>query len=193
MVWRNFFTSARRVLRKALAIFLLAVAAGLLVFWFRSYASADRLHGRAWGRQSFIVASKQGRLTFLWFTWHGAPNWWQWGMHTHPVDDELSFPAGDVRQYENAAGFGLVHNPIYFVMRSTYQAEDGTTVSVWGAATATLRGSGLIVPYWFPILATSLAGLPLIKKRPRQFGIRSLLLLMTLVAVVLGLAIILDR
>jgi len=58
-----------------------------------------------------------------------------------------------VQQYVSAWGFGTIDRPIYHVMRSSYQTPEGETVYLWGAATATLMGSGIIVPYWFLTLA----------------------------------------
>ena len=178
---------------KTLVVLSLALGVGLIAFWFRSYDSADRLHGRARDRQSFIIASKQGRVTFLWFTSHGHPNWWQWERRTYAVKDEMSFPVGSVRQYERACGFGLIHRPLFFVMPSTYKTPDGTTVQIWGAATATLRGSGVIVPYWFLVVVACVASVLFTLRRPWQFSVRSLLVVVTLVAVVLGLVATLDR
>lgn len=183
--------SKRRWLQYSLAVALLAFAVGLTFFWVRSYDLADQLHGRIWGRLSFIVASKQGRLTLVLFRSHGHPNWWRWATIAHPVNDEVSFPGGDVRQYETACGFGVIRQPVYQVMRSTYQ-EGGVTVFVGGAATAMLRGSGLIVPDWFSVLTSVMLGFLLIKRRPWQFSTRSLLVIMTVVAAVLGLASMLD-
>ena len=178
---------------RTLAILSLAIGLGLIAFWIRSYDLADRLHGRAWGRESFMVASKQGRITFLWFTSHGHPEWWQWDTRTYDVNDEMSFPFGSVRQYEKTCGFGLIHRPLYHVMRSTYTTPDGATHHVYGAATATLNGSGMIVPYWSLVLLASLTRVILFLERPWQFSVRSLLVMVTLVAVVLGLVAALDR
>ena len=101
------------------------------------------------------------------------------------VDDELSFPVGPVEQYQKILGFGWLDQPMYMVMRSTQTLPDGSSISMWGAATATLAGSGPIVPYWLLILLAWCSGtLPWLSIR---FGLRSLLVVLTLVAVVLGL------
>ena len=161
--------------------------------WVRSYHDADRLHGRFWGRQSFLIASKQGRVTAVAFRWHGAENWWQWGMHTYAVSDEMSFPVGSVRQYETALGFGLVKEPTYMVMRSTFETPEGATILISGAAIATLRGWAVIVPYWFLMLVAAVLGAALRFERPWRYTTRTLLVAVTFAAILLGLIAGLDR
>jgi hypothetical protein len=161
--------------------------------WIRSYHSADRLHGRFWERHSFLVASKEGRLIAVAFQSHGAPGWWKWETRSYPVNDELSFPFGSVRQYESALGFGWIVQPAYMVMRSTRTLQDGTQISLFGAAIASLNGSGLIVPYWFLVLMTAALAFTLKLKWPLRFSIRGLFVAVTMVAIVLGLVSVLDR
>ena len=74
-------------------------------------------------------------------------------MRRYPAGDVMSFPVGDVRQYEKALGFGIIRQPIYFVMRPTQETPQGT-IELCGASSARLRGSGVIVPYWFLVLMT---------------------------------------
>jgi hypothetical protein len=157
----------------------------LCLMWVRSYRAADRLDGRIWFPRSFLVASKEGAVACIVFRWHGAENWWRWDTVSYPVDDELSFPGGPVDQFQNAIGFGWLDQPMYMVMRSTQKLPDGSEIMVWGAATATLNGGGPIVPYWLLVVMTSCAGAaPLVSRR---FSLRALLIVVTLVAVVLGL------
>jgi hypothetical protein len=165
----------------------------LIVVWERSYHHADRLHGKLWGCESFLIASKQGRITAIAFRWHGAANWWTFGIHTFAVDDEMSFPVGSVRQYESAAGFGIIRNPVYMVMRSTFETPEGATILISGAAVATLRGSGVIVPYWLLVLASGLSGIAAWSEHPCRYSTRTMLVAYTFVAVVLGFVAALDR
>ena len=102
-------------------------------------------------------------------------------MRSHQIDDELSFPFGDVKQYEKFPGFGIIRNPIYFVMPSTVQRADGTTIMVFGAATATLRGWGVIIPYWLVVAITALSMMVLTLGRLR-YNIRALLIAVTFFA-----------
>jgi hypothetical protein len=186
---------AKRICSFRVAATLLSIGACvvLVALWVRSYDMADRVHGRFWDRNSFLVASKQGRITAVAFHWHGAPNWWTWGIRSFAVGDEMSFPVGSVRQYESALGFGMVRNPPYMVMRSTFETPEGATILISGAAMATLRGSGVIVPYWFLLLVAGLLGIALRLERPWRYTTRSLLIAITLVALVLGLATGLDN
>ena len=182
-----------RSLSKCLAVVLLLFSIGLIVMWIRSYKSADRLHGRMWERQSCLVASKQGRVVFLWFKAHGHPDWWKWETLSYSIDDIMSFPAGDIRQYENGYGFGTLHDPMYFVMPPTIRAADGTQWHVNGAATASLRGSGVIMPYWVLLLVASVTAALFTFRKPWRFSLRGLMAVVALVAASFGLRAIIDR
>ena len=182
----------RRFLRIASVACIVATLA-LIAMWVRSYYQADRLHGRISGRQSFVIASKQGRVATLAFRWHGAENWWQWGLHTYAVDDEMSFPVGSVRQYEAALGFGYVKDPVYMVTRSNFETPEGATILISGAAIATLRGRGIIVPYWFLVLVAGVLGVVVRLERPWRYSTRTLLIAITFVAILLGLVAGLDN
>ena len=179
--------------RQIASVFSVVACVALVALWVRSYEQADRIHGRLWERQSFLVASKQGRVTAVAFRWHGAEKWWQWGTHTFAVDDEMSFPVGSVRQYESGLGFGYVKNPVYMVMRSTFETPEGATILISGAAVATLRGWGMIVPYWFLVLLAAGVGVALQLEKPWRYTTRSLLIAVTFVAILLGLVAGLDN
>jgi hypothetical protein len=182
-----------RGMLRAFSVLCLLTGGALVALWVRSYYYADRVHGRVWERNSFLVASKQGRISAVAFRWHGAPNWWTWGVHSFAVGDEMSFPVGSVRQYESALGFGKIRNPTYMVMRSTFETPEGATILISGAAMATLRGSGVIVPYWFLVLVAGMLCIVLGLERPWRYTTRSLLIAITLVALILGLAAGLDN
>jgi hypothetical protein len=179
--------------RQAKSALCVVACAALIALWIRSYGQADRLHGRFWGRQAFLLASKQGRVVAVAFGWHGAENWWHWAVRSYPVDDEMSFPVASVRQYESAAGFGAVRNPLYMMMRSTFETPEGATILISGAAVATLRGWGLIVPYWFLVLLAAVLGVASRLERPLRYTTRGLLVAVTFVAILLGLIVGLDH
>jgi len=162
------------------------VAALCVVMWIRSYRQADRLHGRIWMPEAFVVASKEGGVALMAFKWHGADNWWDWERQSWPVDDEMSFPVGSMDQYDTALGFGWLRDPLYMVMPSTINTPQGPMM-VFGAATATLRSAGPIVPYWFLTFAAIGGGAVLWRGVPR-FRLRTLMLVMTALAVALVLA-----
>lgn len=138
----------------------LATAAALLLcmvmslLWARSYWFADRLDGRISAKYALIISSKQGELVITVFQWHGASNW-MWRVQSLPVDDVMSFPVGDVRQYVKFLGFGSIDRPIYFVMNPEQQTPQGK-IMIFGAATATLNGSAVLIPWWLPV---SLSGI----------------------------------
>ena len=179
--------------RQIASVFSVVACVALVALWVRSYEQADRLHGRFWGRQSFLIASKQGRVAAVAFRWHGAADWWQWGKFTYAVDDEMSFPVGSVRPYESGLGFGYVKNPVYMVMRSTFETPEGATILISGAAVATLRGWGMIVPYWFLVLLAGLLGVAARLEKPWRYTTRSLFIAITFVAILLGLVARLDN
>ena len=181
-----------KIARRLFAIACLVLGLVSIWFWFQSYESADRLHGRLWGRQACLLASKEGRIVWLWFQAPGHDKFWLNSKHSYPTDDEMSFPVGPIRQYESGAGFGIIENPIYQVMPSTQTIADGTTVQFFGASVMTLRTTGLIVPYWFLVIVLLAIALLMIGHRVWQFGLRKMLLLFALVGVVLALSSWLD-
>jgi hypothetical protein len=183
---RKSSTRRAKTVRRTLTILLLVIGAALAGLWLRSYKTADRLHGRLWGRHSFVIASKQGRLTTVGFLSHAPPGWWKWETRSYPADDDMSFPAGDVKQYDNWLGFGTIRNPIYFVMRPVQEMPDGTTMHFWGAATATLRGSGVIIPYWL-LLGLTVLAVAALRVRRWRYSLRTLFIVVTLLALLLGL------
>lgn len=177
-----------RCLRNAFSCTCSIAAVLFVLLWVRSYHTADRLHGRIWNQQSFLLGSKEGAIVAIVFRSHGAPGWWQWETRSYPVDDELSFPFGSVEQYESHLGFGWLTNPIYMVMRSTQTLPGGQQIMVFGAATATLNGAGPVVPIWYlTVVSCALAALPWIRW-PRNFSLRTLLIATALIAAILGFA-----
>jgi hypothetical protein len=159
----------------------------LAAMWFRSYRHGDRMHGRLWGRESFLISSKQGAVTFLQFRSHGHEQWWQWEFRSYGTSDEMSFPVGDIDQYQGALGFGILQKPFYYVMRPVIDTPQGQ-VTLMGAASTSLRGSGLIVPYWFLMLVFGVLAAILAVKRSVRFRLSSLLLVVTGTGIVVGIA-----
>lgn len=180
-----------RRLRNLISVMCVLAGVLLVVLWVQSYKTADRLHGRFWGRQSFVIASKQGRVTIIVFRSH-APDWWRWETQSYPVDDELSFPLGNPRQYEKAVGFGWIDHPIYMVMRSVQTMPDGRENLVLGAATATLQGAGPVVPYWFLVSSMAAFAAAARMRWPPRISMLGLLFAVTFIAVILTLVSLLD-
>ena len=172
-----------RLLPTALSACCWTICAILLFMWGRSYREADRLHGRLWDRESFLIGSKQGTVSFLWFRSHGHEKWWQWETPTYAVDDEMSFPVGDIDQYQNRLGFGYLKDPMYLVMP---MEQNG--FMMMGAATATLRGAGPIIPYWFPASIFATLGTWLALRQSSRFGLRAMMLGTTMLVLLMGIA-----
>jgi hypothetical protein len=176
----------------------------LLVFWVRSYQIADRLHGRLWGSEAFLLSAKEGHIATVAFSWNGSPSKWQWETISLPVGDELSFPVGPIDQYASHFGFGWINRPTYkyeHLRTLPLPQSRGLSVSrfllqkltnngvILMKTSLTLNGAGPLVPIWFLALLTgAFTTLPWIQWKLR-FGLRTLLIGMTLVAVVLGLVV----
>jgi hypothetical protein len=181
----------RRILKIASAL-CLAACLLLALVWVRSYYMADRIVANPWGSQRLLLGAKQGRLVGIVFDWPPQPLCSP-GVFSYPVGDELSFPIGDARQYDGALGFGWLRNPQYMVGRSTFETPTGGTIYISGASSATLHGWGASVPFWFLACSTALAALALWRERPWRFSIRGLFIGVTVIAMVLGLVVALDK
>lgn len=168
-------------------IAILSIATLILgYFWWRSRTCADRLHGKIPGTDCFILASKQSTLTFFVFRQHGHPEWWQWETLSYPVDDELSFPSGDPSRSGRFGGVAIIGDQHYAVMRSIQQSPDGQQIIMFGAASAWLHGSGITLHYWLLLLLTALPIPFLIIKPTWRFSLRTLMVVVTVVALGLG-------
>jgi hypothetical protein len=180
-----------RLLNVAFIVGLVACVASMGM-WVRSYQAADRYNGVIWHFHSILLASKQGRFIPVYFLCDGASLHWG-NVTSYPVDDELSFPRGNVRQYERALGFGWMVDPILLVMRPVQRLPDGELYELFGDATSTLTGLAIIIPYWFLVLATGSLAMICQMRRPWRFTLRSLVIATTFLAVVLGMTAWLDH
>jgi len=79
------------------------------------------------------------------------------------------------------------------VTRSNFETPEGATILISGAAIATLRGWGVIVPYWFLVLVAGMLGVVVRLERPWRYSTRTLLIAITFVAILLGLVAGLDN
>jgi hypothetical protein len=184
-----------RYFRSAASVLCGLSCAILLFFWVRSYSSADRLHWPIWGKKSVVIASKEGRLILVSYESDPAPNEWKTGVYSFSVDDDQAFPRGSVRIHEWLAGFGLIRQPTYFVPEWKKERLDIRPGywQIWSAMNKTLKGSGVVIPFWFAMLMT-LAVLTLVwTRRPWRYSTRTLLIAMTAVAILLGLIAVLDN
>jgi hypothetical protein len=141
------------------------------------------LHGSITDERMFLISSKEGEFFFV---GHGKPGWPQWRIVSYAINDELSFPSGPVDQYVNHLGFGMMRDPHYFVMRTRRKMPDGSEIRVFGAASATYHGWGLIVPHWFVLLIAG--SLLTFIALGRRFTLRAFLIWVTIVCLILGVA-----
>jgi hypothetical protein len=191
-MWRTLQASGSRPMPRFLRYLRIAFSATcliacvlLILLWVRSYDTADQLHGRFWGRQSFLLASKDGCFTAIAFRWHGAVNWWRWETSSYPVADYMGFPVGPVNQYVNSSGIGWLDRPLY-VGPGVTPRPAGTGNGLYGVLMAKFNGAGPIVPYWFLVLLTGSCAVAPWISWSRRFSLRTLLIATTLIAVVLG-------
>jgi hypothetical protein len=209
-----------RRIRDGLSVLCIIACVALLIAWVRSYRMADRLHGKFWGRQSFIIASKQGRVTLVSHRWEGPPAKWHWEVLSFPASAEHSFPLGEetftkgtIRMYESALGFGVIQRPLIAVppFRPEEPFDWERPPSILGPVDVDdvefspnviflnkrkamlLNGSAAIVPYWFLVLVTGILAAGLLMRRTWRYSLRGILLTIAFAAVLLGLVTILDR
>jgi hypothetical protein len=188
-----------RGVRIAVAVLSVAAILSLVVLWVRSYERAERLHGWLSERQAFMIASKQGEVAALTFKPNFHPGFWKWEVRWFPLDSSLSFPSGDMRQYDSVLGFGMIREPIYTLtqLMGPARIDPGSTIRFVEqedlqrrhsyANFVVLRGTALVVPFWsLVLLTTAIAGIAQIKRRPR-FSLRGLLIAVTVVAIALAL------
>jgi hypothetical protein len=164
----------RRVLNVA-SIICLVVCVALMGMWVRSYRTlSDELH-TCWpaGRDmlGFLIFSTEGELILyegrLSFTGSPNANHWPWIVFRGADDSHLEFSMTSQPQLVgNNFGFGYVRSS---------------------------SATGLLLPYWFLVLASGLLAIGLRLKSATRFQLRTLLIVTTLLAVVLGMCAWLDR
>jgi uncharacterized membrane protein YhaH (DUF805 family) len=76
---------------------------------------------------------------------------------------------------------------------SSYAKSQGALTAFGFSASYGRQAFWLIVPYWFLVLASGAAAMMLRQRSVKQFNLRSLLLVMTLLAVVLSMISVMDR
>jgi hypothetical protein len=163
-----------RQLLNIASVVCLVLCVALMGMWVRSYHWSDELHGRLTRRQVFIATSVSGRLLLTserldLNRMRGFPgDYWPWTVKTHPNDDRMG---------------------------PKIPRSSGGLFDSWGFAALSLSwaSSDLIVPYWFPVLTSGLMGMIFRLRWPLRFTLRSLFIVTTFLAVVLGMMAWLDR
>jgi hypothetical protein len=192
---------ANGIRRGTLILCLIAVVA-TIVFWGRSYSRAERLHGWSSQNRCFLIASKNGEVTAISFPPAFHPAHWRWGFRSYGIESPLAFPTKNMRRKKIGLGFATVSNLMYSLeqlfsaerfsgMSDVQFAEDAPVPAASQLTFAysnfvVFRSTGLIVPYWFIVAFFAANVSALYLKRPWRFSLRSLFVLITAVAVVLG-------
>ena len=185
-----------RKLRIAASVFFGAMTVALCVLWVRSYWQADQYHVRFWDRREALAASKSGRMIFISHrSLHRTA--WRFLHISYPVDDELSFPVGPIEDLQSIAGFGIISQPKFNVIRSNpsvryyapfYFGPQNAQIGMAIQVPTQLYGDGIMVPFWcLALVNVSLVLATAISSTAARFSLRTLLIVTTLVAVVLGL------
>jgi hypothetical protein len=158
----------RRLLNIA-SIVCLVFCVALMGMWVRSYRATEKV---SWG-QDISIQTIPGRLKFRKnVTWESGP--WQWTIQTKPFRREVEL---DDVMYWRRSPLGLGF---------TASFDNGYSV--------------LTLPYWFLVLSTGLLAI-LFRSRamifqlrwPWRFGLRSLFIATTFLAVLLAMVAVLDR
>ena len=174
------------MLRIAWSVAWGVVAVLLIALWVRSYSFSDRLHFVCRGKD-VLIASGSGAVLLFPVDWPVQVFGWQ--KVTHPKDDELALHAG---AQTSSFGFVWIKDLVLPMQRSTVPPPPGSTYKFYGTGTTTLPGSGPIIPYWFMASISGISSvLPWVfhLRSLRRFSFRTLLIAMTLVAALLGLAV----
>jgi hypothetical protein len=158
---------ARSMLRRLLniaAIVCLVLCVALMGMWVRSYQGMDGLSGRYWVTRGFMVQSLPGRLFFGEF-YEPESRQGSWTVGTEPI--QLAFDERAWQQSSRQLGFD-VHGS-------------------WPTS------AFLVLPLWFVVLMSGATAMVCQLRWPPQFTLRSLFIVTTFLAVVLGMIASLDR
>lgn len=152
-------TRVVRFLRIAFSAACLTLCVSFIALWVRSQKLVDLVEGRVSANYSVHFGSLPGAFAF-----------------------------GIEHRWKSTGGSLLIHGEPYYLTTASKPFDFLPYSSpVWGAFD--YEYGLLMVPYWFLVLITAaLAAAPWIHW-PRRFGLRTLLIVMTLVALVLGMVI----
>jgi hypothetical protein len=155
----------RRLLNIA-SIVCLVLCVALMGIWVRSCFRWDELHGRFPDEECFRIKTLPGRLLCSIMT-DSPPANWPWGIGTRVIQDPPQMFVGLEHRY-SAPHLGF----------AAYRTQIGTT---------------LVLPFWFLVLTNGLLTMAFQLRWPPQFTLRSLFIVTTFLAIVLGMVAWLDR
>jgi hypothetical protein len=159
----------RRLLNIA-SIVCLVVCVALMGVWVRSYHVWDALHLRLKQGQDFCISTKTGEFTFY---CRALEIDWQSGFDSRPVSPE--------ERGRHPWLFSPIDLEPEFLLRVGFAAEIAPTIT------------SAMVPIWSLVLASGFLAAIMRMQWPLRFTIRSLVMLTTFIAVVLGMIAWLDR
>jgi hypothetical protein len=154
----------RQILRIGWTVFFGVVAVALCVLWVRSYWWRDSVLYRPSGHGVFVVGSMRGKLV-------------KYGIDSQDVTP----------RWERGSG-RVVAGQYFWADEKQYQGVFGfTTKNVLGF-------QFLSAPHWFFVLTlATIAAVPWIRHFRWRFSLRTLLIITTLIAVLLGLLVYLTK
>jgi hypothetical protein len=150
----------------------------LIALWVRSYWFKDTVVANLLGR-NFQANSLEGRLSFATISKPMAtlPKRWVFQSRSIPTEE----PQQPIRQ----RGYSGVYGGGRGSPQTSRIKADPFSVTVTRTPTFVVRGIGM--PHWAWLLPVAIAAAALWLPRSKRFGLRTLLIAMTLVAVGLGL------
>ena len=153
----------RRILNIA-SIVCLVLCVALMGMWVRSYQSVDELVGHLSSKLVFTVNSRSGRLLVILRTWGDHR---PWTIESHRLNDEFpsDFPTEGGGIFEHV-GFKIDFYP---------------------------SAPTMVLPYWFVVLTSGFLAIAIRIRWPRRYTLRSLFIVTTFLAIVLGMIAWLDR
>jgi hypothetical protein len=136
----------------------------LIALWVRSYSEWDQLYNPISSKTLIIVESASGRIILDWTVASPSAKW-KWHLTRRLHGEYWRGVLNDLHtenRYKGIGGFGHYGTPWHSVYR---------------------------LPYWFLVLMSVLLALAPWLSWPKQFSLRTLLIVMTVAAIGLGLAV----
>jgi hypothetical protein len=145
------------------SVVCLVACVALMGMWVRSYNWTDELVTRLGSDHGLEIQSTPGRLSVDHFSL-ASPSVWPWTLTSDPIQNKWRM-------------FDLLDLRRHFGFASSFQ---------WAR-------QNIVVPYWFAVLASGSLAFICQAWRPLRFTLRSLFIVTTFLAIVLGMSAWLDR
>ncbi len=178
-----------RRLRIAVSVFFAVLTVLLCVLWLRSYWWRDAAYGRTNSKLIHAI-SREGQIELGRFAKPNYPASLYTGQFLHTrLTEELRTVEKQMEHLETMAKQMEHQMTVGKSIRASIQRRpEPTTIVGFGLYRTNPPGISLYVPYWFLVLlSAAFAAVPWFPYS-RRFSLRTLLILVTLLAVALGLA-----